>query len=65
MSLPTNAQILALDFAFNGSPFVIVPAKASVSLAGMNVAEEAHPMGYGATTAGGGTVARPVIFVCT
>ena len=66
MSLPTPTQILALDFAFNGSPYVIVPAKASVSLGGMDFAEEAHPTGYGATSGGGGgVVARPVVFVST
>lgn len=66
MSLPTPTQILALDFAFNGSPYVIVPAKASVSLDGMDVAEEAHPVGYGVTSgAGAGAVVRRVIFVST
>ena len=69
MSLPTTSNILGLDFAFNGQPFVQVAAKTAISFDGMDIADQGQPIGWGiGGGSGGGGAApttRPQVFVCT
>ncbi len=43
MSLPTKDNILTMDYAFNGQPFVYVPAKDTIYLTTMDYAFNGQP----------------------
>ena len=64
MSLPTKTDLLAMDFVFGCHPFVQVVSKSSVTLDGMDIAEDAHPMGWAALSPST-AVTRPQVFTTT
>lgn len=43
MALPTRTQIVTMDYAFNGEPFVQVAAKSGIDLDGIDYAYQAEP----------------------
>lgn len=69
MARPTKSDLLTLDYASDGQPFVRVAAKDTIDTAGLDVASDGQP--FVAAGAGGGAPdpdppsARPVCFVCT
>ena len=61
MSLPTPTDLAKLDIAFQGQPFVCVPAKSTVTLAGMDVAFQAQPFVVNEAVGGASAVAKELI----
>lgn len=47
MALPTKSDLQKMDYAFQGQPFVNVPAKDSIILTGMNYAFQGQPFVIG------------------
>jgi len=43
MALPTKSDLLKMDYAFQGQPFVEVPAKSGINLATMDYVFQAQP----------------------
>lgn len=43
MTLPTKTDLLVMQYAFQGQPFVDVPAKDSITLTAMEYAFQAQP----------------------
>jgi len=51
MALPTVDDLLTLDYAHNGVPLVQVASKPGIDFQGMDLADNAQPMGWGAFNA--------------
>ena len=53
MSLPTPDNLKTMDYAFQGQPFVDVPAKDAVDIKTMDYSYQAQPFVRNYTTAAG------------
>lgn len=56
MPLPNSADLLTMDFAFQGQPFVHVPAKSTIDTTTMDIAYLAQPFVTNPDDAAGETI---------
>jgi len=62
MSLPTPTELLTMNFAYQGQPFVYVAAKSTIDLKTMDYAFQAQPF-VANYTDGGGSIENRIVLL--
>lgn len=66
MSLPDKTAVQSMDYGSDGSPHVIVPAKASIDLNTLDYGDEGSPLwGPGDTTPPPAPARKAIMFIIT